>query len=363
MGIKETELEGSIRPVDWLRINGKCLDNLRPGVSNIEGAGRGAFATRFIPQGYLVAPAPLIHIPYKEAVLMHSPSKGIVDDDGFDVRNITDIIGKQLILNYCFGHPESTVLLCPYGSGTSYINHNHQSPNVKIIWPDETHAIVFNLTWTKQSVDFLEDQFSPGLEFDYVALRDIEEGEEVVLDYGIDWEEAWNKHVEEWTPVDDADKYEDASQWNCLDKEECETALTIRTEEEQRDNPYSKNLTINCYFADAKDRELVWIDELDDWTMLEERVPKFECKILERHDTPGSVLYDVEIIIPVDEDGQDDEEYYEDVIVVTDVPQYGIQFVNKPYTSDLFLPNAFRHEIGIPDSMMPASWKNLVNDD
>ena len=85
MGIKETELEGSIRPVDWLRINGKCLDNLRPGVSNIEGAGRGAFATRFIPQGDLVAPAPLIHIPYKEAVLMHSPSKGIVDDDGFDV--------------------------------------------------------------------------------------------------------------------------------------------------------------------------------------------------------------------------------------------------------------------------------------
>ena len=43
VGIKQTELEASIRPVEWLRKNGKCLDNLRPGISTIEGAGRGAF--------------------------------------------------------------------------------------------------------------------------------------------------------------------------------------------------------------------------------------------------------------------------------------------------------------------------------
>lgn len=43
VGIKETELEGSVRSLEWLHNNGKCLDNLRPGISTINGAGRGAF--------------------------------------------------------------------------------------------------------------------------------------------------------------------------------------------------------------------------------------------------------------------------------------------------------------------------------
>lgn len=43
VGIKQTELEGSIRSVEWLREHGKCLDNLKPGMSTIDGAGRGAF--------------------------------------------------------------------------------------------------------------------------------------------------------------------------------------------------------------------------------------------------------------------------------------------------------------------------------
>ena len=43
VGIKETELEASIRSVQWLKRNGKCLDNLRPGMSSVDGAGRGAF--------------------------------------------------------------------------------------------------------------------------------------------------------------------------------------------------------------------------------------------------------------------------------------------------------------------------------
>jgi hypothetical protein len=60
VGIKETELEASIKPVKWLRENGKCLDNLKPGMSSIDGAGRGAFGelkvlegTHFIPKSDL----------------------------------------------------------------------------------------------------------------------------------------------------------------------------------------------------------------------------------------------------------------------------------------------------------------------
>lgn len=50
VGIKETELEASTRSVDWLRENGKCLDNLMPGVSKIDGAGRGAFGELYLCQ-------------------------------------------------------------------------------------------------------------------------------------------------------------------------------------------------------------------------------------------------------------------------------------------------------------------------
>ena len=39
---------------------------------------------------------------------------GQVCPDGTIVRNTTDgPSGQQLLLNYCFGHPESTVVLCP----------------------------------------------------------------------------------------------------------------------------------------------------------------------------------------------------------------------------------------------------------
>eukprot|EP00978_Attheya_sp_CCMP212_P035034 scaffold150354_cov55-Attheya_sp.AAC.1 len=51
------------RSVEWLKENGKCLDNIKAGNSTIPEAGRGAFATRFIPKGSIIAPGPLIHTP------------------------------------------------------------------------------------------------------------------------------------------------------------------------------------------------------------------------------------------------------------------------------------------------------------
>jgi hypothetical protein len=34
-----------------------------------------------------------------------------------------------------------------------------------------------------------------------VALRDIESGEELFLDYGDDWERSWQHHLETWQPA------------------------------------------------------------------------------------------------------------------------------------------------------------------
>ena len=37
-------------------------------------------------------------------------------------------------------------------------------------------------------------------------------------------------------------------------------------------------------------------------------------------------------------------------------------YLKKPFTSDHFVPTAFRHEIGIPDEIFPPQWKDLLTD-
>ena len=49
------------------------MDNIKVGNSTNPDAGRGAFANRFIPQGGLVAPAPLIHIRDYNSFKMFQP--------------------------------------------------------------------------------------------------------------------------------------------------------------------------------------------------------------------------------------------------------------------------------------------------
>jgi len=36
--------------------------------------------------------------------------------------------------------------------------------------------------------------------FDFVALRDVAENDEILIDYGCEWEQAWNEHVTTWKP-------------------------------------------------------------------------------------------------------------------------------------------------------------------
>ena len=253
IGLKGAELEASIRPVKWLRENGKCLDNINPKQSTISQAGRGGFATRYILAGDVIAPAPLIHIPYgKESVQMYAPTLGTTPALSNE-RNYTNIIGQQLLLNYCFGHKQSTMLLCPYSSGVSFINHDYQSPNAKIAWP--ARPMVHNSTWLEQTVSYIDEHYkSVGLEFDFIATRDIQPGEEILISYGEAWEEAWKKHVAEWIPEKKNDDIIDASTLNCFDDNGCKSTPPIRTEFEQRKEPYPDNLIIKCMFNDLDER-------------------------------------------------------------------------------------------------------------
>ena len=108
--------DSSKRPVEWLRSNGLCLDHIQPAISEIHHAGRGAIATRYLPKHTVVAPLPLLPIQSRDALKV---KRG----------------GWQLLLNYCFSHPQSSLLLVPYAPVVNLVNHaSRDQANVKVQW-------------------------------------------------------------------------------------------------------------------------------------------------------------------------------------------------------------------------------------
>lgn len=98
------------RSIQWLEENGKCIDNIYPGESTIDGAGHGAFAKRFLLKDSVITGSPLHHVPFKDDFM---PMYRIVTHEESAYVDTREIANQQLILNYCFGHSESTLLLCP----------------------------------------------------------------------------------------------------------------------------------------------------------------------------------------------------------------------------------------------------------
>ena len=170
IGSAETRLPYSIRTLEWLNEHGRCMDNIRPGNSTIQQAGRGAFASRFIPKGGIVAPGPLLHIANRTSLNLYA-----VGENGVPEKN--KHFSMQLILNYCFGHKKSTVLLCPYTSPSAYINHNSKAPNAKIVWSRDSEPN-HNPHWLDEDVQFLKMTDKIGLSIDFVATRKIQPNEE-----------------------------------------------------------------------------------------------------------------------------------------------------------------------------------------
>ena len=116
-GISSQVLQHRHRSLEWLKENGQCMDNIRKGISSIEDAGYGAFTTRSIHKGDLIAPIPLLQM---NRTLFEMKILDF-DDDG-DIYATDDFSTYQLMLNYCFGHSRSDVLLCMLSTG-GLINH------------------------------------------------------------------------------------------------------------------------------------------------------------------------------------------------------------------------------------------------
>jgi hypothetical protein len=255
-------------------------------------------------------------------------------------------MGTQLLLNYCYGHADSTLLLCPYGPLTNYINHNQSLANVRLAWgrPESGNHMPHLM---QQSIDSIEDDTAK-LSMEIVAIRDIHEGEEIFLDYGDDWEAAWQ-----------ADRYKSASQLNSDTTIQLPTVFEVLNHTVDALPP---NLGMKCDYEYVNKWEHHYFSgTLDHFSIFHQ--PNFlDCEILQRSILEdGFTSYTVHMYRIENQKYENNDEEESDNSIIAQLPRKAIRYYDRPLTSDIHLPNAFRHDIRIPDEIFPKSWRNKVS--
>jgi hypothetical protein len=338
----KTEYKRPKRTPEWLKENGWCIDHLEIKQSTIPGAGRGVFVKRSLAAGTMVAPAPL---------------EAFKDRKVFQYTN-----PEQLFVNYCMQPRNSTMLFYGYGPGVNLINHasslQQSPPNIGLRWsknPMHKHDLL--------DMDYKDfwSAVKPGhLILEFFALRDLVAGEELLMDYGSEWQAAWEQHVANWRPIND-----NAAESHVYPEDMDDTEV-LRTVKEQETDPYPSNLITMCMTPDKSrktHKHLEWREPERSWSH-----SMAFCHILDRSmGTNGLEEYTVSLVIPPKNTVMDPAEFVfdptvplEDLYMDTKVPRRAIRWIEKPYMDDEHLKNAFRHPIGLPDDLVPDAWRNAV---
>ncbi|GKY90557.1 hypothetical protein MPSEU_000029400 [Mayamaea pseudoterrestris] len=351
--ITQLRIEQSTRSIGWLQEHGTCGDHITAQRSTLPQAGMGAFAARNLPQGTRVAAMPLIHISDRTILEMYHFDPESLKQEIPVSHPVFGVRSHQLLLNYCFGHGESSLLLCPYGPISSYINHNQTQANVKIVWADAARGnhmpklLLHNLT-------SLDGDATAKLAFDVVATRNILQGEEILLDYGDDWEQAWQTHMQNWKPLPGADRYKPAVELNA------DKVSRVPTEFDIIDNPSLQQPSVELWCNNLF-RDFVWREHKRNGTLqdfIRDGHGKiYRCDNLRawQDEDDGSWVYSVVLWYESKVDGRP----IENIATIPDVPAEAFYWYDLPYSSDIFLPNAFRHAMGIPGELFPSAWRNL----
>lgn len=354
------------RTPEWIQQNGMCLENLIPRPSRLPHAGQGAVAQFPIRKGERIAPAPALHIMDKNMLTIRDENR--------------KVMGQQLLLNYCFGHPKSTLLLCP-NTNVLLVNHcshrtkecGRKGPNARVQWASGWD--VKSDEWRKMSLKELNRQNERGLALEYVATRDILAGEEVFIDYGIEWEKAWKQHIARWKPPETITNFSvaQANEFTGPIRQD----LISGNLRKVVDHPY---LFTGCqYYRRSRDNADVYEEQRDWKSMADDQILDLYSDDgaeytyghggYQRHsDTshwPCSVIRQ-------QPDGSYTVRLHQSPLrsrtawaksgmprILTHYPKASIHYFVKSLVSDQFLPGVFRHPMGFPDDLFPMQWKTL----
>lgn len=250
------------------------------------------------------------------------------------------------------------MMFFPAGSVTSLINHSRK-PNAKMMWSNHPahQRHWFNLP-PEQLLS--QETLYLGLMMEIVALRDIKEGEEITIDYGEEWQAAWDEYVEEWNDL--VAKGEISKQWPlmAIDLNEQFKSKVFKTPEELSKDPYPSNIMLKCFLQVQKGASTEKIDGaiVREWAkpangyfdsdMLEDCVVKSRVQV-EDDGSAGFMPYNYTISLPRDPAGG----------LIKNVPHRAFVFLDKPGTGDQFVQFPFRHYIAIPDDVFPEGpWRD-----
>ena len=184
--------------------------------------------------------------------------------------------------------------------------------------------------------------------------------EEIFLDYGDEWEEAWLAHIKDWKPIDGAEEYVPAFHLNHHEKR-------LKATSDEKQNPYPSNVELHVFeqFFDPKN---TWERDMKRRmrvSYLRNDTGDFAEDLRARRSvvvdlTAGTRSVDVFYV----EEANDGELAYtvrdrEEGKIYHGLPRLAFYFFDKAYTTDMFLESAFRHPIGIPDHLFPRAWRDL----
>jgi len=210
-----------------------------------------------------------------------------------------------------------------------------------------------------------------------VATRDILPGEEILVDYGEEWERAWDEHVRNFQSpcsspqenrkekfmsskfVHDMNnvkfnslfhKWSDYHFTICsdfLDKIVATIYIVPRENTTDVDESSVSNSVDTTNATDGvRTHAFDDIDESHEGFKIPASAKFTPCKITSYNE--DSRMFDVVVFARNNV-----------LSMVKDLPEQSILFLNRPYKSDMFWSGAFRHKMKIPDEIFPLQWKDL----
>jgi hypothetical protein len=372
------------RSHEWLETNGYCMDHIYVNRSTIYQAGNGAFTRRNLNAGSVIHTSPLIA---GHRTLMEMSYNGHLPPA---------INSKQLLLNYHFGHPDSSILFLPI-SHLIAINHDGTAPNARVEFSTRERKSRYLLH--RPLEDIYSEKYS-AMVIDVVALRDIAQDEEIMIDYGPSWQRAWEDHIQNWTSPCTGMTAQSSSSWfgksggggggtglsNCVNSSyqvvhemnqdihnpkyhkwsnvhmtECTANITVPWENGKfvylvPRIPASLKLdpTVQIEFMG-----MTFHDERFDYSRQHE-----VCEIITSHRQKDTVdvLY---FYLPEHVPEKYEHPKLPDARVVVKFDgldaKVDVKHRHKPLTWDWHDPQAFRHEIHIPDASFPELWKDRLS--
>lgn len=213
---------------------------------------------------------------------------------------------------------------------------------------------------------------------DVVATRDIAEDEEIFIDYGLEWQEAWDSHVQNWkSPCTTSSSSSSEQRLSSYQISQMNLDKTNTDYHTWSDDHFTV-CTRSTNLTKADNKEVIYIVKEGKEGTEESSAGETHTKVSNyrgitvndegfRYSQPNlDRQIPCKIITTTADDSTEIILFYGHSMAIEvykgiKITQSSeITYLPKPFHSDMHHPRAFRHEIMIPDDIFPKQWMDLT---